>query len=545
MQAEGSGPRFLRPFDSSHSAAQSTDALDRWAVLTRNAAMDSTRPSAAARPRLLVFVIAYDAESTLASVLERIPAAIFDSFSSEVLVIDDASTDRTFDIGRGYKAAHPEVPITVLRNGLNQGYGGNQKVGYTYAIQEGFDFVALLHGSGEYAPEELPRLIEPLVHGQADAVLGSRMLESGAALKGGMPMYKFVGNKILTNVQNLLLGSNLSEFHCGYRIYSVAALSKLPFDLNSDGFPFDTELVIQLLNAKMRIVELPIPIYYGGAIHRFNGVRYAADVLHTTAANAVHRLGILYQRRFDPDARGDNAHYQLKLGYASSHTYALAAIPDGAKVLDIGAGPGGIAAELVKKGCQATVVDQFEPAHHDDSVEVIVQDLDGKSEFDPKPYEYLLMLDIIEHLRNPEAFLEELRAKLDFEPRRLVLTTPNVAFIVERLMLLMGQFNYGKAGILDQTHRRLFTFRSIRHLLRDAGFRIKTVKGIPAPFPMVLGNGFWGRTAIGINLALIRVSKTLFSYQIYVEAETRPDIEFVVKSTKSSGGSHRVRSAKR
>jgi len=164
-----------------------------------------------------------------------------------------------------------------------------------------------------------------------------------------------------------------------------------------------------------------------------------------------------------------------------------------------------------------------------------VQDLDDEPEFDPKQYEYLLMLDIIEHLRDPEGFLEKLRAKLDFEPKHLILTTPNIAFIAERLMLLFGQFNYGKEGILDRTHRRLFTFRSIRHLLRDAGFKITEVKGIPAPFPLVLGDGVLGRSALWVNLALIRISKTLFSYQIYIEAETTPDVEFVINRTKSSG----------
>ena len=487
------------------------------------------------RPRLLVFVIAYFAESTLVSVLERIPATIFESFECEVLIIDDASKDRTFEIGREYKAAHPEIPMTVLRNEYNQGYGGNQKVGYTYAIKEQFDFVAMVHGDGQYAPEELPRLLEPLVRGEAEAVFGSRMLQVGAALRGGMPLYKFLGNKVLTYVQNALLGSKLSEFHSGYRIYSVAALARVPFGLNTNDFHFDTEIIIQLLNGGMRIVELPIPTYYGDEICRVNGMKYAADVLHVTASNAAHRLGILYQKRFDPNVRADNTHYKLKLGYPSSHSYTLDAVPSGAKVLDIGAGPGGIVAALVNKGCQATVVDQFAPQSHDDSVKVIVQDLDDEPEFDPKQYEYLLMLDIIEHLRDPEGFLEKLRAKLDFEPKHLILTTPNIAFIAERLMLLFGQFNYGKEGILDRTHRRLFTFRSIRHLLRDAGFKITEVKGIPAPFPLVLGDGVLGRSALWVNLALIRISKTLFSYQIYIEAETTPDVEFVINRTKSSG----------
>jgi SAM-dependent methyltransferase len=204
----------------------------------------------------------------------------------------------------------------------------------------------------------------------------------------------------------------------------------------------------------------------------------------------------------------------------------------GAKVIDIGAGPGGMARELVKKGCEVTVVDQFAPKGNLPHIRVVQQDLDAELKFDVKGNDFVLLLDVIEHLRDPERFVNELRAQFDYDKKTLVLTTPNIAFVVQRLMLLFGQFNYGKAGILDRTHARLFTFRAIKHLLRDAGFKIKTVKGVPAPFPKVFGNGLLGRAAISVNLALIGISKTMFSYQIFVEAETTPDVEFVLRDAK-------------
>jgi glycosyltransferase involved in cell wall biosynthesis len=482
-------------------------------------------------PRLLVFVVAYYAESTLKQVLERIPASVFEDYDCEVLVVDDASTDRTFEIGRAYKADHPHIRVTVLRNEYNQGYGGNQKVGYAYALAQGFDLVAMLHGDGQYAPEELPRLLRPLRDGEADVVFGSRMMTRLGALKGGMPLYKFVGNKILTFAQNKLLRTRLSEFHSGYRIYSTAALRRIPFRLNTNDFHFDTEIILQLTNAGQRIVELPIPTYYGDEICRVNGLRYAKDVLVATAKNTAHRAGLLYQRRFDPTS-SDNAHYDLKLGYPSSHTYALDAVPDGAKVLDIGAGPGGLAVELRRKGCQVAVVDQYAPRQQTPGATVIVQDIDQPPAFDVRPYQFLLLLDVIEHLKDPERFLVDLRRQFDHETKTLVLTTPNVAFIVQRLMLLFGQFNYGKAGILDRTHTRLFTFRGLKRLLRDEGFRIREVRGVPAPFPKVLGNGALGRAAVAANVALIRISKTLFSYQIYVRAETTPDVDFLLANAR-------------
>jgi len=483
------------------------------------------------RPRLTIFVIAYYAESTLKWVLDRIPASIFDDFECEVLVVDDASLDATYAIGAEYKATHPNVPMTVLRNEHNQGYGGNQKVGYSYALSRGFDYVALVHGDGQYAPEELPRLLAPLVRGEADAVFGSRMLRPVDALRGGMPLYKWVGNRILTTLQNGMLGSKLSEFHSGYRVYSLAALRRVPFRLNSNDFHFDTEIIIQLMNAGARIAELPIPTYYGDEICRVNGMRYAKDVLWATLQNVAHRSGLRYQRRFDtvPD---QNAHYDLKLGYASSHTYALEAVPDGARVLDIGAGPGGVARELVRKGCDVTVVDRYGVRSDDARVRVIEQDLDAEPAFDISEHDVVLMLDIIEHLQDPERFLERVRRQFGYETKTLVLTTPNIAFIIPRIMLLLGQFNYGRAGILDMTHTRLFTFRTLRRLLTDEGFRIRRIQGIPAPFPKVLGNGWIGKAAIRANLALIGISRTLFSYQIYVEAESTPDVSFVLADSK-------------
>lgn len=485
----------------------------------------------AAKPRLCVFVIAYFAEKTLAWVLDRIPAVVFERYDCEILIVDDASEDRTFAIGAAWRQRHPSLRMTVLRNEYNQGYGGNQKVGYAYAIAEGFDFVAMLHGDGQYAPEELPRLLEPLRTGQADAVFGSRMLDRFGALKGGMPLYKFVGNRVLTTFQNLLLGTRLSEFHSGYRIYSVRALQDLRFRLNSNDFHFDTEIIIQLLNARKRIIELPIPTYYGGEICRVNGLGYAGNVMLATLRNWFHRAGFLYQRRFEP-AGDTNLHYDLKLGYPSSHSWAIDAVPPGSRVLDIGAGPGGVGRELVRKGCQVGVVDQFAPREVTPGIAVYVQQLEAPLTFDMEGWDHILLLDIIEHLRDPEDFISRLRARLDHRPRRIILTTPNVAFVVQRIMLLLGQFNYGRAGILDRTHTRLFTFRGVRHLLRDAGFRIRTIRGIPAPAPKVLGLGLLGRMAVAVNQFLIRMSRSLFAYQIYVEADSTPDVDFVLADTK-------------
>jgi glycosyltransferase involved in cell wall biosynthesis len=162
--------------------------------------------------RVLIFIVAYNAERTIQNVLQRIPAAMAE-FDTHILIIDDSSHDRTFERARDFQASG--FPITVLVNPLNQGYGGNQKIGFHYAIEEGYDFVVLLHGDGQYAPEQMLDLLRPVSDGAADMVMGSRMLSRGGALAGGMPLYKFFGNKILTFIQNGLLRTDLSGFHPG------------------------------------------------------------------------------------------------------------------------------------------------------------------------------------------------------------------------------------------------------------------------------------------------------------------------------------------
>ena len=170
-----------------------------------------------------VLIVAYEAETTLRWVLDRIPADVRPQLV-EVLVMDDHSSDGTSGVAHDYAAEGSDVPVAIVRHDQNLGYGGNQKAGYRYAIEHGWDIVVLLHGDGQYAPEKMADLLAPLVDGDADAVFGSRMLDRGGARRGGMPMYKFVGNRILTTVQNALTGAGLSEWHSGYRAYRVSAL---------------------------------------------------------------------------------------------------------------------------------------------------------------------------------------------------------------------------------------------------------------------------------------------------------------------------------
>lgn len=239
-------------------------------------------------PRIGIFIIAYNAVRHLIKTIERIPKDLYDQVD-EIFVIDDASSDNTYYAALGYKHEGNIEKLTVHRNHTNQMYGGNQKVGYRYAIERGLDIVAMLHGDGQYAPEALPILLEPLIRGEADMVFGSRMSEQGRALQGGMPFYKYVGNRILTRLQNRWTGLNLSEYHSGYRLYSTKALQAIPFESFTNNWHFDTQIILALAERKMRIVERPIPTYYGDEICHVNGIPYALNCLATTYQFAKNR----------------------------------------------------------------------------------------------------------------------------------------------------------------------------------------------------------------------------------------------------------------
>jgi glycosyltransferase involved in cell wall biosynthesis len=492
------------------------------------------------RQRLLVFIVAYNAEKTIQRTLRRIPERLLHDYEVEVLVIDDSSTDQTFPHGEALRRdATLPFPLTVLFNPENQGYGGNQKIGFHYAIQRGFDFVALIHGDGQYAPEYLTQLIEPLATRQADAVLGSRMLGKGDARRGGMPLYKFVGNRILTGLQNRLLRADLSEWHSGYRLYSTEALRQIPFQLNSNIFHFDTEIIIQLLLAGLRIREIAIPTYYGDEISHVNGAVYAKDAVVACLKARAQELSIFYDRKFDCRPAGAiEGPYRAKFNFESPHTLARDRIAPGTRVLDIGCASGYLGAALRERGCRTTGVDSV-PLDRADAVDAFhLYDLNRRPfPLDLTDFDYAVMLDVIEHLASPEDFVDDFLAAASRNPNlQFVVSTGNVGFIVIRLMLLLGQFNYGKRGILDLTHTRLFTFATFRRLFEQSGFEVLEMRGIPAPFPLAVGQGPLGRFLLAGNKVLVRISRSLFAYQIFAVVRPKPTLEWLLAHAQRASG---------
>jgi 2-polyprenyl-3-methyl-5-hydroxy-6-metoxy-1,4-benzoquinol methylase len=477
---------------------------------------DNGRRSA---PRIGILVVAYNAASTLAQVLDRLPKD-FRGRITRVFVCDDASEDSTYLVGLGYKEVATDLPLTIIRHPDNLGYGGNQKAGYRLAIEEDLDIVVLLHGDGQYAPECIAEIVAPLERGECDAVMGSRMMVKGAARKGGMPLYKYFGNRLLTGVENRLLGTSLSEFHSGYRAYSVEALRSIPFERNSDGFNFDTQIIIQLTDAGKRIVEVPIPTYYGEEICYVNGPRYARDVTTDVVRYRLAKLGF----RSD-DLGGVGEEYTLKESAGSSHAVILKWLeqaPPG-KLLDLGCSSGLLAERARSLGHRVVGVDLLELPDARGRLDRFIQaDLDRGLPDEVAaegPFDVVLAADVLEHVRDPGLLLAQVRGVL--APRgALIVSVPNFAHWYVRARTLLGMFDYDQRGLLDRSHVRFFTQRSIERELHQAGFKVlrKHFTGVPLD---VLTSGA-GRTARGVGLLdriAVAIRPQLFAYQFLFQCE--------------------------
>lgn len=466
--------------------------------------------------RIGIFVIAYNAVNRLDWTLDRIPKDVWEKVE-EVFIFDDCSTDNTYYAAIGYKHSKQLDKLTIHRNKQNLRYGGNQKAGYQYAIARGFDIVVMLHADGQYAPEVLNDLLEPLESGEADMAFGSRMAAGGDPLAGGMPLYKFIGNRILTWIENHITGMNLSEFHSGYRLYSCDALKKVPFLLNSNEWHFDTEILIQFHEAGLRIAERPIPTYYGDEICYVNGIAYAFNCIRAALGYRLHKTRITNEPRYD--LKGDRYVYKKADPY-SSHAQIINWIRQErpAEVLEVGTATGYLTSEVGKLGCIVTGIEQ-DPGMAElargycrdmfvDNVETM--DLSQLGRFDA-----IIFGDVLEHLRDPRSVLEKLSGLLK-PGGKMLLSLPNVANIWVRLNLLIGRFNYSPVGILDETHLRFFTLKTAKKLAVDSGLDVISTAVTPVPLPLILPATSKGRPLSFLhvlNWSFTKLRKTLLGYQ--------------------------------
>ena len=475
------------------------------------------------KSKVLIFVLAYNAEKTISETIKRLPLSD-KNYDLEILIVDDASSDNTFIKAKKSKKNNSSLKVTILRNPVNQGYGGNVKIGFMYAIKNYFDYIALTHADGQYPPEEIPKQLKLLLSNRYDVIFGSRMMNGFDALKGGMPFYKFIGNKLTTWIENRLIGTNLSEFHTGHQIYSVKILKKIPFFLNSKDYHFHTQLVIQLLIAKAKIKETPIDTFYGDEISHVNGFSYCWNVCKEALLIRLQKIGIIYKRRYDSNIKFNKSYHSPKpMGVMKIHELAINNIKNGKKVLEFGCSSGIITKILLKKRCTVLGIDKNPPKENilKDFLKIdLDSDLTNLKKIKIDNYDYIILLDLINHLKYPEEFMENLKdcfTSLNFPT--LIITTPNIGFIFNRIQLLFGFFNYGRRGILHPSHTRLFTFKSLRNILTESGYEIIEEKTVSAPFELAFGKNFFSSFLNFLNKFLIFFSKKLFGYSILIKAK--------------------------
>lgn len=234
--------------------------------------------------KIIVVMPAYNAAKTLEQTFKEIPINIVD----EVILVDDHSKDETFEVAKKL-GIH-----TVIRHDINKGYGGNQKTCYEAALKNGADIVVMLHPDYQYTPLLLEAMIYPIARGLFPVMLGSRILGKGA-LRGGMPIYKYIANRFLTFFQNVMMGQKLAEYHTGYRAFSKEILERLPLHKNSDDFVFDNEMLGQIAYAGYEMGEVTCPTKYfadASSINFKRSVQYGLGVLRVSVCYRLQRWGI-------------------------------------------------------------------------------------------------------------------------------------------------------------------------------------------------------------------------------------------------------------
>lgn len=240
--------------------------------------------------RVVVVMPAYNAEKTLKNTYSDIPMEKV----SSIILVDDGSTDGTISIAKA-------LNLKVFAHKKNYGYGANQKTCYIEALKDGADIVVMLHPDYQYDPKLLPEMIKPIEEGWADMVLGSRLLVDNA-LKSGMPWWKYIGNRVLTTLENLVLGQKFAEYHTGYRAYSRKLLASLPFQLNSDRFVFDQEIIFQTVYSGFRIVEIPVPTRYfpeASSASFITSVIYGFGILKLVVEYLLHKFRFVQLKQFE------------------------------------------------------------------------------------------------------------------------------------------------------------------------------------------------------------------------------------------------------
>jgi 2-polyprenyl-3-methyl-5-hydroxy-6-metoxy-1,4-benzoquinol methylase len=404
----------------------------------------------------------------------------------------------------------PEWPnLRVHRNPRRYGHGGRRKVALEYALAQDFDHAALIEADGRHPVERLAELLAPVLQDTADVVVGGSDRAPGSRLL------------------RTALGMDVRDWASGMRVYASRVLRRIPFQLAADGRRFDTEILIQCraLGARVRGIGLG-----SFADPGFSG----ADALAAALDYRLHQLHVQRNGAFLVDR---DIHYTFKNSPAGSHVQILRAIPPGARVLDLGCSQGLLARPLRDKGVRTTGVDVGPPERVSKDLESYHRrDLEEPLELpEGREFDYVVIADVIEHLRNREQLLRSARRHLKPEGR-LLISTPNIAIWFYRLSLLVGRFEYGPRGVLDETHVHLFTQSTFRREVERGGFRILRQRVTSLPFEVAFESTGQSRLVAALSAGyhlVARIYPKLFAYQFLLEAEVTTLLDTAASTAES------------
>jgi 2-polyprenyl-3-methyl-5-hydroxy-6-metoxy-1,4-benzoquinol methylase len=339
---------------------------------------------------------------------------------------------------------------------------------------------------------------------------------------------------LLTRVAALLTKlpkAFIESFRC-QGVFPSSVLKRIPLEDNLSVTSFDSELALQLAAGGFKVVESQRVKSTASPIDQIEKDFYLAKLALTLR---LQRLGIFYDPRFDLIV--DNNQYEAKFDFKSSHSLSLSRIQSDDHLLILGSGPKELVSPFKKVAASVVAIDSYVDSelrqHCNHAVQADIETIESYDDILPNvKYTKIVALDIIEHLRSPEEFLGRIRSSAATAGSQILITTPNIAFLPVRLMLMLGFFNYGKRGILDRTHTRLFTFSSLRRILRQSGYEVEEIIGVPAPVPLALGRGKLANFLLEINCLLIKVLPSFFSFQILAQAKALPTVEQLLKETK-------------
>jgi 2-polyprenyl-3-methyl-5-hydroxy-6-metoxy-1,4-benzoquinol methylase len=490
--------------------------------------------------RTLILILTRDAEGEAVELLSALGTRYGDDPETDILLIDDASADGTAGKARALLDERGWRNVTVLQNRHPQGHGGNQKVGCRYALLHGYDVVAILPAVRESNLGALAALVDRMRDDpQLDCVLGLATIRRS--------WWRDRRGRFQSALQSRLAGVSLRGWRAQYRVYRCQALERIAFELGTNDEHFDTEILLQLLDRNGRVLEVEIAATEGA-----RRPAQARNALKATLKYRLQRYNLFYDVRYHPEVfRGASASaasvYAEKLGEDTPHSFVLSAtdlVGPGARVIDLGCATGYVARALsTDRGCRVLGVDQLPPAAvRASSFEYRSLDLERDTELlnealEGRPLDAVLMLDVLEHLLSPERTLLNLASRRFAAPPLCLFSTGNVAFFVIRIMLLLGFFNYGQKGILDVTHRRLFSLRTFRNLLEQTGFVIRRRVLFPVPFRALGFPPGVAATLARANRWLLRFFPSLFAYQVLFVATPLQRPEAVLEETLGRGAS--------